>query len=504
MTVSFGMLDISVKKQAPFTIALISAVAITMLAGASPSSAAERSEPPNILFVFIDDMGWVDPGCYGNNFAETPNIDRLADEGVRFTDFYAATPVCSSTRSTVQTGQYSARTRITDFIAGHNRPYDKLLPADIEHHLDNDVKTIGTVLANAGYATGYFGKWHLGGGPKQGPEGRGYQVTGEDIPQERRVPDQNDPKDMRTITNAGKWFIEEHQNEPWFLTLSHHALHIPLEAYKPTIEKYRQKRNTTGHYHNPDYAAMLADLDREMGRILHQLDELGLRENTVVVFTSDNGGLHKHYLGVGDQAMSNKPLRGQKGSLYEGGIRVPMIVRWPGKIPSGSTCQEPTTTADLLPTFCNIAGTELPSQPIDGLDMTPLLRDPDASLNREALYFHYPHYHHTDPVGAIRVGHWKLIEHFDDGAIELYNLDKDLDESDNRADDKPQLARKLRQRLVGWRDGIDARMPQPNPDYDPEKAGTFYRGNAEPFDLEKIRQRFERRRQNRDHPMPGK
>ena len=492
------------KKQFPIMRPLLSAAAAaTLWLTVTPSlPAAQAGEAPNILFIFIDDMGWVDPGCYGNDFAETPNIDRLADQGVRFTDFYAATPVCSSTRSTVQTGQYSARTRITDFIPGHHRPYAKLLPAKIEHHLDNDVKTVGTVLRDAGYATGYFGKWHLGWGAKQSPQARGYEITEDDIPKEQRVPNKNDPKDMRTITNAGMWFMEQHQDEPWFLTLSHHALHIPLEAYAPTIEKYRDKPNNTGHYHNPDYAAMLADLDREIGRLLAKLDQLGLRDNTVVVFTSDNGGLHKHYLKLGDQAMSNKPLRGQKGSLHEGGIRVPMIVRWPGETPTGVDCDEPTTTADLLPTFCNLAETELPDQPIDGLDMTSLFRNPSASLDREAIYFHYPHYHHTDPVGAIRFGDWKLIEHFEDGTVELYNLAKDLEESDNRADDRPQLARRLRQRLIGWREGIDARMPKPNPDYDPENADEFYRGNGKPFNLDQLRPRFERRRQNRAHPMP--
>ena len=454
---------------------------------------APAGQRPNIVFLLIDDMGWPDLACYGHQFHETPVVDRLAGQGVRFTDFYAATPVCSSTRSTIQTGQYSARTGITDFIPGHYRPFEKLVVPPIEHQLAAGVQTPGGALRAAGYATGYFGKWHLG----PAPEKLGYEVTerqlGKDFRRSRGTK-QRGPKSIDLLTDAALWFIEQNKDKPFFVTVSHYAVHIPLEANAGTTAKYRGKAKPPEGVNHPVYAAMVEDLDTSVGRILGKLDELGLGDRTIVVFTSDNGGLRKIYTGVGEVVSTNAPLRDEKGTLYEGGIRVPMIVRWPGVVRPGSVCHEPTTTADLLPTFCQMASARLPAQPIDGANMVPLLKDPTATLGREAVYFHYPHYHHSRPAGAIRARDWKLIEFFDDGKLELYHLKDDIGEKKDLAHAKPELAAQLRQKLAAWRGRVGARMPTPNPSFDPQRAHQWWnRRTNKPLDVEAMRKRYETR-----------
>ena len=470
---------------------LFFAVLLTWLL-VSPA-AATAAERPNIVFFLIDDMGWPDLASYGHRFHETPVIDRLAREGMRFTDFYAATPVCSSTRSTIQSGQYSARTAITDFIPGHWRPFERLIVPPIEHDLQTGIRTPAHLLGAAGYATGYFGKWHLG----KDPHAWGYQTTEQQLGQEFqewRPTRGAGPKRIDLLTDAAIWFIEQNQQQSFFLTVSHHAVHIPLEARKGRIEKYENKPKPQSGVNHPVYAAMIEDLDASVGRILDRLEALGLSENTVVVFTSDNGGLRQIYTGAGEIVSTNAPLRGEKGTLYEGGIRVPLIVRWPGVVQPGSLCDEPSTTADLLPTFCDIAGVELPEQPIDGISLVPVLRNASATLDRDAIYFHYPHYHHSRPAGALRAGAWKLIEFFGTGELELYNLDNDPGEENNLADARPEVAEKLQAQLTDWRDRVGARMPTANPDYDPQRAAQWWnRRTNEPLDIEAMRKRYESR-----------
>ncbi len=482
------------------TAATTLALAALVLAwDAGPLQAGSRpaASRPNIVFFLIDDMGWPDPSCYGNQFNETPTIDRLAAEGMRFTDFYAATPVCSSTRSTIQSGQYSARTGITDFIPGHYRPFEKLIVPPIEHELPASIKTPGDVLAAAGYVTGYFGKWHLGPDESRGPGLRGYQVTARTLPKEfrqwrgRRSPG---PKRIDLLTDQAIWFIRHYKDRPFFLTVSHYAVHIPLEATPESFAKYSKKPKPPTGVNNPYYAAMTEDLDRGIARVLKTLDELGLSDRTVIVFTSDNGGLKKIYTGVGEEVSTNEPLRAEKGTLYEGGIRVPMIVRWPGVVRPGTVCREPATTADLLPTFCEMAGVPLPDQPIDGLSLVPLLKDPSRQLPRDAIYFHYPHYHHSRPAGAIRARDWKLIEFFDGSPLELYNLREDLGEQHNLATKFPDKAKQLRDQLARWRKQVGARMPKPNPNYDPKRAHEWWsRRTNKPLDVQKMAQHFKPR-----------
>jgi uncharacterized sulfatase len=462
--------------------------------GLKATSAQEQtSAGPNIIFILIDDMGWPDPTCYGHPFHETPNIDRLARDGVRFTDFYAATPVCSSTRSTIQTGQYSARTCITDFIPGHFRPFEKLIVPPIEHDLADGIQTPGSILKNAGYATGYFGKWHLGSHPNE----LGYDVTDRQLTKEFKQArgKKRGPKSIDFLTEATLWFMEQNRDRPFFVTLSHHAVHIPLEANADTEQKYRAKKKPEHGVNHPVYAAMTEDLDTSIGRIMKKVDEWGLRDNTVVVFTSDNGGLRKIYTGVGEVVSTNDPLRDEKGTLYEGGIRVPLIVRWPRVVPPDSICDEPTTTADLLPTFCEIAATKLPNQPIDGVGIRNLLEDPTSSLDREAIYFHYPHYHHSRPASAIRLGSWKLIEFLEDGRLELFDLANDIGERKNLAHLESERTEQLHGMLNEWRHQIGARMPTKNPKYDPSRAHEWWnRRTNEPLDIEAMRKRYESRR----------
>lgn len=458
---------------------------------------AQGQEKPNIVFILADDMGWPDLSGYGHRFHETPVLDQLASEGIKFTDFYAATPVCSSTRSTIQTGQYSGRTGITDFIPGHWRPFEKLVVPEIDHHLKEGVRTPGNVLGDAGYVTGYFGKWHLGDDAAHQPNKHGYQITEHELGQafkKGRGGIKPGPKKIDFLTDASLWFIEQNKDKPFFLTLSHHAVHIPLEANEATVDKYEKKGKPAGGVNNPRYAAMTEDLDTSVGRVLGKLKELGLEKNTIVVFASDNGGLEKIYTGVGELVSTNAPLRDEKGTLYEGGIRVPMIVRWPGVVKPGTVSHEPATTADLLPTFCEMTGAKLPSQSIDGSSLVNLLKDPGASLNREAIYFHYPHYHHSAPGGAIRAGDWKLIEFFDDGRLELYHLKDDIGEKDNLAAKHPERASGLQGQLAQWRKEVGASMPTVNPKADPKRAAEWWdRRKNEPLDVEAMRKRYESR-----------
>jgi arylsulfatase A len=437
--------------------------------------AAAAEQPPNIVFILIDDLGWADLPCYGNRFHETPNIDRLAAEGMRFTDAYAACPVCSPTRASILSGQYPARVGVTDFIAGHYRPYAKLLdPRNRQQYMPLEIETVAESLKQAGYANGAFGKWHLGG-REYFPDKQGFDemlVTAGRHFGFRTWPEtevEEDAYQAERITDAAVDFIGRHKEEPFFVYLSHYIVHIPLEARQELIRKYEEKEKPDTGVNNPVYAAMVEHADRSVGRVLDTLEEQGLTENTMVVFFSDNGGLRKRYDGEGPIVTTNAPLRDEKGSLYEGGIREPMIVRWPGAAEAGSTCDTPVTSVDFYRTFLDIAGVRRPmDQVLDGESIVPVLKGGEGDKDRP-LYWHYPHYHHTAPAGAIRRGPWKLIEYFEDGHAELYNLEEDIGEKHDLAAAKPDLAAELRQQLKGWRDGVGAAMPRPNPDYDPAR-----------------------------------
>jgi len=443
--------------------------------------AGGTQRPPNFLFILADDMGWADLGCYGNTYIETPRIDRLASEGMRFTNAYAA-PVCSPTRSSIQTGQYTARTGIYDFIPGHWRPFAKLTPPPNRLALPTESTTLAEALAPGGYVSTSLGKWHLGHSPEQ----QGYVQPPQGDEGLDALPDAfakkvqafakaNPGKRVGLLTRQAVQFMAANCDRPFLCFLSHHAVHIRCQARDELVRKYqaKAKRQETPIY--PVYAAMCEAMDESVGLCLETLDHLGLSENTVVIFYSDNGGLDQIYTGNGPRITTNAPLRGFKGSLYEGGIRVPLIVRWPGVAEAGATCRWPVIANDFLPTLLEMAAIgERPDQPIDGTSLVPLLRGRDR-LDRDSLYWYYPTYHHSTPALAVREGDWKLIHFLEDDRLELYNLAEDIGEKQNLAAKMPEKAETLKKKLHRWRRELDVPLPEPNPNHDPAKADQWGR-----------------------------
>ena len=458
--------------------------------------------PPNVVVILIDDLGWIDTGVYGSAFYETPNIDRLATEGMRFTQFYTASSVCSPTRASLMTGKHPARLHLTNWIGGEQK--GPLLQADYIRQLPLEETTLGEAFQEAGYATGYIGKWHLG---KEGfmPGDQGFAFTrtvnyagqpGSYFPPYENpnfaltnVPDLNgDPGDAYLtdrLTDVAVEFLETRRDSPFLLVLSHYAVHTPLQSKDTLTHKYEAKAETLPPTDEPAfrpegtlgitkqrqdhavYAGMIESTDESVGRVLDALDTLNLADNTIVIFVSDNGGLST-LNGDRDWApTSNRPLRAGKGLLYEGGIRVPFIVKAPGVTQPGSLAHTPATSTDLYPTLLTLAGLPLrPDQHRDGINLTPLFTGADA-LARDTLYWHFPHYHGSGnrPTGAIRAGAFKLIEWFEDDRIELFNLDDDLGETTDLAATMPGKAAELRDALLAWRETVDARMPTPNPEW---------------------------------------
>ena len=467
---------------------------------------AEQKTRPNIIFIFIDDLGWGDVGCYGNDFIDTPHIDQLAMDGMRFTDFYAAGAVCSPTRCAVQSGQNQARIGITAHIPGHWRPFERVINPQTTMALPLDVVTVAESMKDAGYTTGYVGKWHLGRGDKFGPAKQGYdfaaEVNGPHLPGRFKATNPNivkpSPGQFRTDYESDlcESFIRENKDNPFFLMLSPYAVHIPLASKSELVEKYRKRgKEKNRSLPHPVYAGLVEEVDHQVGRIVKEVEAQGLTENTMIVFTSDNGGLIKRYdyNEQSDNIVSDlAPLKGEKGSLHEGGIRVPLIVKYPNMVKPGTACSEPTISYDFYPTFVATAKGTLPeNQTIDGLNILPLLQNAKAKLNRKAIHWHYPHYHHDRPAGAIRERDWKLIEYLDGtGDIELYHISQDLSESNNLADERKGKVADLKKKLSGWRNDVLARIPVPNPSYDPERAPEWWsRRSGKPIDSS-ARKRF--------------
>lgn len=453
----------------------LGSMAAGALAAGCAHSAPARAAKPNIVFILIDDLGWADLGCYGNAFHETPHIDGLARQGMRFTDAYAAAPVCSPTRASIMSGQYPARVGVTDFISGHLRPWAKLRQVvNRQQYLPLESVTVAETLHDAGYVCGYFGKWHLGRRDRF-PDRQGFDSmlvsNGRhfNFKTTPATPVEEGAYLAEALTDHAQRFIETNRDRPFFLFLSHYAVHIPLEARRELIEKYQNKPKPTTGVNHPVYAAMVEHVDRSVGRVLETLRASGLDERTLVVFFSDNGGLRQRFDGDGPIVTTNAPLRDEKGTLYEGGIREPLIVRWPGVVKPGAVCRAPVSSVDLYPTWLEAAGAQPdPGHVLDGVSLVPLLAQ-RGKPERDTLFWHYPHYHHSTPAGAVRQGDWKLIEFFEDGRLELYNLRKDLGETRNRAEEMPRKAKELHQKLAAWRDAVNAAMPTPNPDYDPAR-----------------------------------
>ena len=433
------------------------------------TSAFPQGAKPNIILILADDLGWADLGCYGNKFNETPNIDRLARQGLRFTQFYAG-PVCSPTRTNLQSGQDQARFGITQHIPGHRRPYARLTDPAVPLQLPLEVETFAERLGVVGYQTGYFGKWHLGGagfGPTQQGWKTAHETQGHTQPAVagRAAPQRT----AEFLTDRAVEFIGQHRTQPFLLQVSHYAVHIPLSTTPELEKKFSAKSPQPGYPSNPLYAGLLAELDASVGRIVAAVDAAGLAENTLILFLSDNGGIEHEQ--SGRIVTSNDPLRGEKGTLYEGGVRIPAIARWPGTIPAGRESGTPAITHDIYPTLVELGRATLPTtQPQDGVSLAAHLRNPAATLARNTLYWHLPHYHHSTPASSLRRGDWKLIEFFEGNVLELYNLAADPAEKNNLATREPARARELRDALAAWRTRVGARLPTPNPQHDPARA----------------------------------
>lgn len=507
-----------------FVILLLTVLAL--VAARSPAVAAgnESAQHLNVVIFLVDDMGWMDCGAYGSRYYETPNIDRLATQGMRLTDYYAANPLCSPTRASILTGKYPGRLGFTT-AAGHRPPlaanasmYEPRATAEqplilpiSQRHLPLAEVTLAEALREAGYRTAHLGKWHLGLEPEHWPEEQGFDVAFHGHP-DPGPPSYFSPYGFPagTVTNGpdGEYitdrltdeaigFIESSADQPFFLNLWHYGVHGPWGHKVELTRQYAERTDPRGKQDNPIMASMLQSIDESLGRILAALDELELTDRTLVIFTSDNGGnVHSNtrsdrnaniepghrrwpmieswrkYAGY-EPPTNNAPLRSGKGNLYEGGVRVPCIVRLPGVVEPGSTSSVPAMSIDLYPTIVELAGVPRPEQHFDGVSLAPLLRQ-EGQLERQELFNYFPHGGPTRPPGVtVRLGDWKLTRWFltssdFPASRELYNLADDLGEQHNLADQEPERVAELDARIDRFLSEVVAYPPKPNPQYDPQ------------------------------------
>lgn len=469
---------------------------LLLLFSASGLSAAER---PNFVFLLVDDLGYMDVGCNNpDTFYETPNIDRLAKSGMRFTAGYAANPVCSPTRYSIMTGKYPSRVDATNYFSGARSA--KYAPAPLNNRMPLDEQTLAETLKQHGYSTFFAGKWHLGPSEEYWPTQQGFDINKggwaaggpfrggkyfspyanprlENGPEGEHLPDR--------LAEETCQFIAANKQKPFLAYLAFYSVHTPLMAPKELVKKYQAKAERLGLHEKEQfakaeqvwpgnqprrvrtvqahatYAAMVESMDRAVGKVLDQLEESGVAENTVVFLMSDNGGLSTSE----GSPTSNLPLRGGKGWLYEGGIREPLLIRWPQVTKPGSECNAPVISTDFYPTMVEMARLPVQSkQTIDGNSLVPLLKG-EESLDREALYWHYPHYSNQGgfPGGAIRMGDWKLIERFEDGQVHLYNLREDIGEQQDVSEKHSDRVAKMREKLHAWYQDVDAKFLRAKP-----------------------------------------
>ena len=462
---------------------------------------------PNIVFILIDDMGWKDLVCYGSSFYETPNIDRLAREGMRFSEAYAACPVCSPTRASILTGKYPATVGITDWIDANGQLHPakgRLVDVPYLKHLPSKEHSLASALNEGGYQTWHVGKWHLGaeghlpedhgfevnvGGAHQGSPGRGGYFSPWTIPplENADVPEGTYLTDY--LTDQTLDLVRNKDERPFFLNLWYYTVHTPIQAKADKIAKYEAKAKALGldqmqtftedeHFpcehkkdrrvtrrlvqSDPVYAAMIESLDENLGRLFDLIDDIGESDNTVVVFTSDNGGLAT----AEGSPTCNAPLAEGKGWMYEGGTREPLLVRWPGRVAAGSTCPAPVSSPDFYQTLLEIAGLDaIPTQHCDGVSLAPLLCG--ETFDRGPVFWHYPHYGNQGgtPGSSVRQGDYKLIEFFEDGRLELYNLREDISEDRDLSEIEPETRDRLQSLLIEWRENVEAKIPAANPDW---------------------------------------
>ena len=450
---------------------------------------------PNIIFILADDLGWADLPCYGNQFNEAPNLDRLSQEGIQFFNAYAACPVCSPTRASIQAGQYPARVGIIDFITGHWKPFEELIvPTNRTQYLPDSIITIGEAMQAAGYTTGYFGKWHLGFEEKHMPGSQGYddwRIHRRGVFYNLKSRNAIYPKDdslndsirlSEVLTDYSLNFIEKNKENRFFLFLAHYDVHVQLDADMDLIQKYLEKEKVDNYPGNAVYAGMIEHIDQSLGRILKKLEQLGLEENTMVVFFSDNGGLIRRFDKIpllakdklsiyeGSElqyiASSNYPLRAEKGTIFEGGIREPLIIKWPAQIKAGRKSNRLISSVDFYPTFVELANGQLPkNQILDGESFTNSFNNNSTTNKERAIFWHYPVYHHDIPASAVRKGDWKLIQFLNDNHLELYNLENDMGETTDVRVSNPDKVNELLGLLEEWRSKVGARLPVKNPDF---------------------------------------
>ena len=435
---------------------------------------------PNIIFILADDLGWTDLGCYGNKFNETPNIDKLAENGILFTRAYAACPVCSPTRASILTGKYPARLQLTNYIKGERHGENSpVLPAVWKPYLDGKEITLAEILKTKGYTTGMAGKWHLGNEENQTPWSQGFDFSrmigknGLDYynysifldSYENEFTDTGKEYLTDKITEYGVDFITRNNvGKPFFLYLAYSAPHVFIVPRGDKLRKYFLKYGKSEEKFNPYYAAMIESLDDGVGMIMKTLKDKGLLENTIVIFTSDNGGLGLDELGPAPTNLA--PLRKWKGHIYEGGTRVPAIISWPGEIQANKKSDNYFCSIDYLPTFCEVTGIKTIPENIDGKSIVPLLMQPEKEADKNRpLYWHYPHFSNQlgRPAGSVVVGDLKLVELYETNDLELYDLKNDISESVNLAEKMPVKTAEMHQMLVNWRKNVNAQMPIPNP-----------------------------------------
>lgn len=471
-----------------FSICLVSFLLISCKSKIRKENIGQQNsiEKPNIILIVADDMGWNDLGCYGNSFIETPNIDQLAAEGIRFTDGYAAAPLCSPSRASLVTGLHPIRVNITEHIHGNQKagPHQKLQTPPVSQQLDLKYTTIPEALKTKKYHSAHIGKWHLGGG-KFLPEYQGYDLNIAGawnglpnsffypfFPMGEKPEIQNSSKEndylTDVLTDKAIEYITKQKDSAFFLSLNYYAPHVPIEAKKDLVEKYRKKRGNDDESIMPNihYAAMIEAIDQSIGRIVKELKVLGLDKNTLVVFTSDNGGLSvkevpayaKH-----TPPTDNGPLRDGKGYVYEGGIREPFIVKWPKLIKPGQTNSTPVIAQDLFNTFVDVSGANQYTD--DGVSLVPLFKN--IPLKERGLLWHLPHYspQHGKPASAYREGVWKIIHFYEDDSFELYNLENDISELNDLSTIKKNKLEEMKIKLHSSLTQLGAKYPEPNPNY---------------------------------------
>jgi arylsulfatase A-like enzyme len=471
----------------------LSVALVTVVASLCPifCTAAEK---PNFVFFLVDDLGYMDIGANNpNTFYETPHIDSIANSGMRFTNGYAANPVCSPTRYSIMTGKYPSRVCATDYFCGKRE--GRFRPAPLNDRMPLAEVTLAEALREAGYRTAFLGKWHLGPTEDCWPKSQGFDINvgghHSGSPRSFFSPYHNPkladgPKGEHLperLADEATNIIEQFKDRPFLIYLSFYSVHKPLQAPHELIEKYRKKadklrkqpefaleeqvwqtetpRKVRTVQNHAKYAAMVESVDTAIGRVLDKLANLGLDENTVIVFMSDNGGLST----VEDSPTSNLPLRGGKGWLYEGGIREPFLIKWPGVTPGGKTCDQPVISTDFYPTILEIAGVPArPKQHLDGVSLAPLLKG-EKSLGRDAIFWHYPHYSNPGgfPGAAIRVDNYKLIERFEDGRVHLYDLKNDIGERNDLSEKMPEKVDQMSKRLHTWYREVDAKLLEQKP-----------------------------------------